>query len=147
MKKLENILLKGCGFTILILTLFYSFAAIGNPSKQNIGFATFAVILAFGILISFTTLLLDIKSISLGLRLLMHYASTLIAFCIVFITTGNLLLNTPAKIFSAVIIFSFLYAIIFLSVYFIKRIVNKLDRKLDEKSKKASTYKSIYTKK
>lgn len=151
MKRFENILLKGCGFAILILTLFYIFALINDFNTATIEFSTFALILAFGMIISLTTMLLGLKKLSLPLRILIHYASLMLAFCLVFMASGNISADSPAKIFSAIIIFTFLYALLFGVVYFIKKAVNTVDSKVNKRTKKntekKSEYKSLYSSK
>ncbi|MBQ8321033.1 MAG: DUF3021 family protein [Clostridia bacterium] len=151
MKRFENILLKGCGFAVLILTLFYIFALTSNYNNATIEFSTFALILAFGMLISFTTMLLGLKKLALPLRIAIHYTSLMVAFCIIFMASGNISADSPAKIFSAVVIFTFLYAMLFGAVYFIKKLVNAVDNKVDKRSKKntekKSEYKSLYSSK
>ena len=149
MKKIESILLRGCGLTILILTLFYAFASFGNLANQGIGFDVFALIFIFGQIISFTTEVLTLPRPTFALRLLIHYASLLVAFCAIFIATGNIKASTPANIFSAVIVFSFLYAFFFGIVCLIKKLVGSLDKKVDSRKRivkdENKPYKSIYS--
>ena len=152
MKKLENILLKASGFTILILMLFYMFALSGNLTPATIAFPTFLLIFFFGVIISVATMILGLKQLKLPIRLLIHYTTLLVAFCSIFIASGNIQADSAAKIFSAVVIFTVLYALFFATVYLIKRTVNLIDKKIDEKQNKGaksaakkSGYKSIYS--
>ena len=149
MKKIESILLRGCGLTILILTLFYAFASYGKLANQGIGFDVFALILIFGQIISFTTEILSMPRPAFAVRLIIHYASLLVAFCAVFIATGNIKADTPANIFSAVIIFTFLYAFFFGIVCLIRKLVRSLDKRVDGRKKSVKDekkpYKSIYS--
>ena len=149
MKKIESILLRGCGLTILILTLFYAFASYGKLANQGISFDVFALILIFGQIISFTTEILSMPRPVFAVRLIIHYASLLIAFCAVFIATGNIKADTPANIFSAVIIFTFLYAFFFGIVCLIRKLVRSLDKRVDGRKKSVKDekkpYKSIYS--
>lgn len=151
MKKLENILLKGCGYTILILVLFYLFAAFNNFSAATIEFSTFALIFAFGMIISLATMILGLERPALPIRILIHYASMMLAFSAIFMASGHVNVSTPANIFTAVIIFTFFYILLFAVVYLIKRCVNSIDKKInmgakDEKQKKKE-YKSLYSSK
>ncbi len=145
MKKLENLLLKACGYTVLILTLLYSFASAENFNESKVGFSTFALILLFGILISLATLVLGMKKPKLPLRILIHYGTLLLAFFVIFMTNGRISVDSPAKTFSTIIIFTLLYALLFGTVYLIRRLVKSADRKLDKKQSKKSEYKSIYS--
>ena len=87
MNKIENTLLKACGYTVLILFLFYLFCAITNVQGQAIAFPTFLIILGFSLLIALAGLILSIKSIKYVFRVLIHYATLLLAFVSVFMTT------------------------------------------------------------
>ena len=154
MKKIETILLRGCGFTILILTLFYLFAVATSFVDPEIGFPTFLLILTFGFIISLSTLIFEIKAMKLPFKILIHYATLLVAFSAVFVYSGNLATGGDAAIFTAVAIFTFLYALIFAISYFAARVVRVADKTLDsgnkaQKSKDAkkessSTYQPRY---
>ena len=152
MKKLEGILLKGCGFSILILLMFYLFAVSTNYRTTAIDFPTFSIILGFGFLISLATLILGIKSISAFVRILIHYATLLVSFFVIFALSGNIDLSSSAKVFAAISLFTAVYAIISLMAYALKRIVNLMDKSINRKNKayskaeeKKSTYKSLYS--
>lgn len=150
MKKIESILLRGCGLTILILTLFYAFASFGNLANQAIGFDIFALIFIFGQIISLTTEILFLPRLKFAIRLLIHYISLMVAFCAIFIATGNIKADTPANIFSAVIVFTFLYAFFFGVVCLIKKLVISLDKQIDSRKtandkNDKKPYKSIYS--
>ena len=155
MKRLENLLLKGCGFTIAILTLFYLFPALSKAANESISFSTFALIFGFGMLISVATMIFEIKSINSAIRILIHYLALMVAFCVVFISTGNISADTPAKVFTAVIIFTVFYAFFFGLTVATKKLVKLIDEKADkhitQKSKAKSKaenkkpYKSLYS--
>lgn len=134
MKKIEKLLLRGCGFTIAILMLFYIFANVNNRNNANIAFSTFLLILGFGLLISVATLIFEIKSLKLPFRIIIHYVVLLLSFCVVFISTGNIALDSSAKVFSAVIIFTVFYTLFFLVSWGVKKIVTLIDGKLDKHS-------------
>ena len=153
MKKIENLLLKAAGYTVLIICLFYLFAATGDFTEAAITFPTFAVILIFGLLISFTELVFLIDRLKTVLKFLIHYSVLLIAFTVIFIITGNLSSGGAGVVFSALIIFTFLYALIFTLVYFIRKFIRYADRKVDTRLAKKkqpiakkSEYKSLYGK-
>ena len=154
MKKIESILLRATGFTVAILFLFYLFAIATSFIDPLISFPTFMLILAFGFIISLSTLIFEIKSLKPIFRILIHYAVLLIAFCAVFVNSGNLSAGGDAAIFTAIAIFTVLYAVIFALTYLVLRSVKAADTKLDaklesEKSKdnkkeKTSTYEPRY---
>ena len=156
MKKIEGILLRGCGFAVAILALFYLFAVATSFVDPAISFPTFVLILAFGFIISLSTLIFEIKALKLPFKVLLHYAVLLVAFCAVFVHSGNLSSRGEAAIFAAVAIFTVLYAVIFAASYLIIRSVKaadkaieaktQRDKKKDEKSdkEKPSTYQPRY---
>ena len=152
MKKLENILLRGTAYSVLILIIFYLFAIVGQLTEPAITFPTFVLIVAFGLIISASELVFSIKSLKTPLRVLIHYAALLAAFCAIFVFSGNLSADGPAAIFSAVVIFTFLYALVFVIVYFSRRAIRLADKKIGkqvEKSRandKKPEYKSLYGK-
>ena len=152
MKKIESILLRGCGFTILILTLFYLFGVATSFVDPAIAFPTFLLILMFGFIISLSNMIFEVKALKLPFKILIHYAVLLVAFCAVFVYSGNLSAGGDAAIFTAVAIFTFLYALVFAISYFAARIVRAADKTLDSGNKpqknkdaeKPSTYQPRY---
>ena len=151
MKIIENLLLKTCGYAVIILTSFYLFATLSEYADAYIGFPTFLVILAFGLLISAAGMIFKIEKIHMALRVLIHYASLLAAFCVIFISLGNLSAGSAGAVFSAVIIFTLFYGAIFAVVYFLRLLIKKSDSSLNQKISKKSTepsakkeYKPLY---
>ncbi len=150
MKKLESVLLKACGYTVLIMAVFYAFMSLNDESSLSL--PTFVLISVFGILVSVTTMILGLKKPALPIRILLHYASLLLVFYVVFIAIGKRAASTPAQIFSAVIIFTVVYIFMFIAVYFIRLLIGKIDKRLDKKSARKhsskqdtkSEYKPIY---
>lgn len=150
MKKLQSTLLAGSAYTVFILVIFYFFAIIGQLTLPAITFPTFLVILVFGMVISFSENIFYIKALKFPFKVMIHYALLLIAFCSIFIFSGNLKSEGPGAIFVAVVIFSFLYAIMFISVHFIRKWIGKVDRKIENFNQKKANkdkkpeYKSLY---
>lgn len=152
MKKIEKTLLKGTAYSVLITVLFYLFAIIGQLSAPAITFPTFTLIVVFGCIISASELVFQIRNLKMSLKALIHYAVLLVAFCAIFVFSGNLSTEGPAAIFSAVIIFTFLYILILLIAYFVRKGVYYADKKIDKRTniasakKKKTEYKSLYGK-
>lgn len=151
MKRIETIFLRACGYCVLILSLFYAFGAINEYSKPYIDFKTFLVILLFGVIVSVGGFILTLEKLKMPLRILIHYITLFVAFYAIFIVSGNLGAGGSSAIFSAVIIFTFLYIVIFTMVYFIRKGVKKADsianKKLPKKNESEKTkpkYKSLY---
>jgi len=151
MKRIENILLKACGYTVFFLLLFYVFGAVSKYTDQYIDIKTFLIILLFGFIISVAGFILTIEKIKIPLRILIHYVALFIAFYAVFIISGNLKTGGASVVFSAIVIFTFLYAIVFAAVFFVRKAVKKADAAINKKiAKNAQTdlpkakYKSLY---
>ena len=153
MKKIQKMLLTGCGYTVLILALFYIFAGISKFTSQSIAPGQFALIALFGFIISLAEFAYDILSIKKIYKSILHYVVLLIAFCAIFIFAGNIKAQNPSVIFVAIVIYSVLYFAILAIASFAKKTVNKADKALDARlvkkntkpSKPAkSTYKPLY---
>lgn len=154
MKKIEGILLRACGFTVLILVLFYLFAVATSFVDPAIGFPTFLLILTFGFIISLSSLIFEIKTLKTPIKVAIHYVALLVAFCAVFIYSGKLTAGGDAAIFTAVAIFTALYAVIFAIAFSVMRTVRIADNKFEAKAKsgekkeikkeKTSTYQPRY---
>lgn len=135
MKKIENLLLKACGYTLLILVLFYVVAMIGKLSAAAIDFPTFALIFVFGVIISAANLVLYTK-LKTVFKVLIHYAVLLISFSIIFILAGKLNTGGSSVIFTAIVVFTFLYGVIFAIAYFVRRAVISADKSLNKLNEK-----------
>ena len=144
MRRIEKTLLTGCGYTILILTLFYAFASISKLTSPAITFTRYLAILFFGFLISFTELAYNALAMKKWLRSLIRYGVLLLAFCVVFVITGNIKSGKAPAIFAAVIIFTLFYFSILGLTSLIKKTVKLSDDKIDRLPKKAAKPKQEY---
>lgn len=154
MKKIEETILKACGFSVLILLLFFAFATSTNYPTAVINFSTFAVIVGFGFVISLASLVLQIQKVNLVIRFLIHYATLLIAFCAIFLSIGNIGTGSSSKVFVAIVLFTIFYFILLGISYLFKRISNFLDKRINSKygtktkaEAKKEAYKSLYSNK
>ena len=136
MKRIESILLAGCAYTVAIVALFFCFAAISSFTEARIGFGQFFTILLFGQIISVAGYILKNAKWNLFLRYALHYSVLFLAFIIIFVINGNVNSSGAAAIFSAIMIFTFFYAIILLLAFAIKKSVLSVEKKLPQKSPK-----------
>ena len=149
MEKIKSIILNSTAYTVVILLLFYIYALIGNLTHPAITFGTFLIILLFGFVISLANMIFKIEKLHYALRLLIHYTALLITFIVVFIIAGKLSLSGLASVFSAIVIFTFLYAVIYAISYGVKSAMSSVD-KSKKSSKRApevnkkSVYKPLY---
>ena len=152
MRRINKIFLTGCGYAILILTLFYGFAAISELISPAIAPQQFSLILTFGLLIALAEFMYEQLKLKTVFKCLIHYCVLLVAFCFIFILSGNISDKGSSAVFVAIILYSILYFIIWTIVHFARKAINKLDDKLDSRTKKATEtkqakqpYKSLYS--
>ena len=151
MRRINKLFLTGCGYTVLILTLFYAFAAISKFTSQAIIPGQFALILSFGFIISFAEFMYEELRLKKIYRCLLHYFVLLVAFCFIFIISGKISAQRPSAIFIAVFLYTFMYFTIWAIVHYVRKAINLADKKLDSRVKndnnaeKQETYKSLYS--
>ncbi len=133
MRRFERMLLCGTGYTVLILTLFYIFAAIARFEEMSIGVGRFFIILAFGMLIALAELIYGLLTLKRVFKCLIHYSLLLLAFIIVFMLGEFITVNGPASVFVGITVFTLFYLLIFGIVYLVRRTVGAADNKLDKK--------------
>ena len=138
--------------SVMILITFYLFALATGFTTPMIDFTKFAVILLFGLLISCVNLVLSYEKLRLPIRIAAHYAILLVAFSVIFIVGGNLGGGNMGAIAAAVIVFTFLYAVIFPISYVLVKGVREADKRVGDRLSKSGTkkenkkpeYKSLY---
>lgn len=152
MRRIHKIFLTGCGYAVLILTMFYAFAAISKFVSTAIAPAQFVLILTFGLIIAFAEFMYEQLKLKKILKCLIHYCVLLAAFCFIFIMSGNISTKRPSAVFVAIILFTFSYFAIFAIVNFARKAINALDDKLEAKNQKSGEstqkkkgYKSLYS--
>ena len=155
MRRIYKIFLTGCGYTVLILSLFYLFAAVSGFVSQAIAPGQFALILTFGFIISLAEFMYEELKLKKIFKCLIHYAVLLTAFCLIFIVSGNISSQRPSAIFVSIIIYTLLYFMVWVIVRYVRKAINHADDKLDARSSgKESksknkpgkgTYKSLYS--
>lgn len=149
MKKIEKTLLAGAAYTVGIIALFYLFAAITEFVSPAITTGQFFLILLFGMMISFTGFLCNLIKVNPIFRCLIHYAVLLVAFCFIFVISGNITSGRASAVFVAIVLFTIFYFFGCFVVMLIRKSVNSLDAKLDsgksaEKKETKRPYKPIY---
>ena len=151
MRRINKLFLTGCGYTVLILTMFYTFAAVSKFISQSIAPKQFTLILFFGFAISAAEFMYEQLKLKKVYKCLVHYCVLLLAFCFIFIVAGNISSQRPAAVFVAIILYTVLYFTIWSIVHFVRKAINKADDALDKKTKnnanepKKGTYKSLYS--
>ena len=149
MRRLNKLFLSGCGYTVLMLILFYLFAAVSNFTSTAIAPGQFILILTFGMIISTAELIYDCTRLKKVHKLLIHYFVLLVTFCVIFIASGNIAAQRPSAVFVAIILFTILYFAFTVLVHYARKAIKKADDKLDMKSSnkkisKKESYKPLY---
>ena len=152
MRKIEKLFLTGCGYSVLILSLFYIFAAITEFVNPAIKPGQFVLILLFGMIISLAELLYDILKVKKVFKCLIHYAVLFVAFFMIFVISGNIISTKAAGVFIAVVVYTFFYFFIWLITNLVRRTIGIADNKLESKFRKITNekkpqkneYKSLY---
>ena len=136
MKRIERLFFEASAYCSLIVFFFLLFTAGEGDSFGGMKLGTFALIFAFGILISLAGAILRIKSIKTVYRISLHYFTLFVTFCVVFMISGNLFITNPASVFSAIAIFTFLYAIVFGACILFKHAFSTLEKPVEKAVKK-----------
>ena len=154
MRRINKLFLTGCGYAILILTMFYIFAAVSQFVSQAIAPGQFALILVFGFIISLAELMYEELKLKKALKCIIHYCVLLVAFCLIFIISGNISAQRPSAVFGSVVIYTVLYFTVFAIVHLVRSAINKADDNLERRhaahekksqKNKKGTYKSLYS--
>ena len=146
MKKAEKFLLHTSAYTVLFCALFLIFMAISGFSDASLDIGRFFLILLFSFFISIAGIILGLKSWHPALRIAIHFTVLLSAFTVVFVFSGNIKGSGAGAIFSSIIVFSFLYLVVSLIVYSVKKSVSAIDKKLEKRTSKHSAKKpAAYT--
>ena len=149
MRRIHKLFLVGCGYAVLILSLFYTFAAISNFGSQAIAPGQFALIVVSGLVIALAEFIYEQLKIKKSLKCVIHYIVLMIAFCLIFIISGKISAQKPAAVFISIILYTLLYFIIWTIVHFARRAIDRMDDKLEAKTKAKNEkvkkgYKSLY---
>ena len=144
---IRKILVSSCVNCTVISAIFYFIAAIVNEveslfSETAVTFRQFLLILLFSVLVALANRLLSVTRLHVALRILIHYATLLAAFLVVFIRAGKLKINGPAAFFLSIMIFTVLYVAFFLISYFTLRFLGALPSRKEPEEKPA--YKSRF---
>lgn len=150
MRRIHKIFLSGCGYAILILTLFYAFAAMFKFIPPEVAPKQFLLILLFGLVISLAEFMYEQFKIKTLFKCLIHYGVLFIAFCVIFVILGKISTQKSSVIFIALIIYTFLYFLIWTIVHFTRKLIDHFDNQLTKKTKAAKKpvkkgYKSLYS--
>ena len=125
MRRVFRLIETGALYTVLITSLFMLFSALSGLSSPAITAGRFFIILGFGMLLSVTGLLFEVKNFPYFVKLILHYAVALVAFILLFVVIGNLAARGVATVFAVSVFFTALYFLVFFLVRLVSRLLEK----------------------
>ncbi len=128
MRVFKKFVLNACLYSVLILTLFYIFAAISEMSDSVIGIGKYFTIIGFGAVISASILIFETK-LKTVLKYIINYGVLLCAFCVIFLSSASGSGNAAARTFAAVVLFTIFYSLVLLFRYLFRVIWAKKAKK------------------
>ena len=145
MKLFSKFVYHASAYTVLITMLFFAFAKIsGLETSPSVTFGRYALIFAFGLVLSAAEYIFSIDKLNRSLKYALHYVTLAIAFFLVLLTVrsseDSFAFNT-ATIFASLIIFSVVYFVM-LGLYLLFKSAFKSNKSAKEtkspkKNKKA----------
>ena len=138
MNKVEKLILRACGYTVLLQFGFYIFSSIANTSSAYLPRRSFFLILIFGALISLSELLFEVLKFRWWLKVGIHYLSLLAIFLIVFVAPAKSAL-ADAGIVVCIVCYTLIYTVIFGMIYLLRRVIKSADFIRPEKANKNKT--------
>ena len=113
MKLFSKFAYHASAYTVLITMLFFAFAKIsGLETSPSVTFGRYALIFAFGLVLSAAEYIFSIDKLNRSLKYALHYVTLAIAFFFVFLTvrsSEDSFAFNAATIFASLIIFSVVY--------------------------------------
>lgn len=147
MNKIEKLILRGAGFSILFMLLYFvigtvAISAMGLEASLlgDINIGKFFLILLFGYTLAMANFVFEGRKIRLWIKRLCVYLISALAFFFIFVL-GTPVGDGAAKIFVALVVFTVIYVISLLVACLIKRTV------IEGKAKKRPTAKNEVEKK
>ena len=130
MKKIRELLLNACAYTVLILTLFFVFLSLDGSSHYTMDLVSFFSVFIMSCAISASSLIFLIKGLKQVYRIIIHAFALLVSILVMLGFTGYLASKSPADYFVIILTYAFIYAAISVCSYFIKKGSRKLDSRV-----------------
>ena len=121
MKTLKNILLSGCTYAVVIISLFFAFAAISDFTEAKLSAGRFFLMLFFGHVVACAGYILRTASWHAVIRYPLHYVTLFLAFYIIFILALSTEKRNGAAMLIAVVIYTFFYILIMILEFLLKK--------------------------
>ena len=113
MKFISKFLYHASAYTVIITMLFFAFAKIsGLEETPSVTFGRYALIFAFGLVISASEYIFGVNSLPKAAKYVIHYLVLGVAFFFVFLSvrsSADAFVFKPATVFASLIIFTIVY--------------------------------------
>ena len=124
MKRMLQILTRGCVYTVVITFLICLFG-LGIEGTPSIPVGQFLLLTILGMILSFAQDVFLLQNIKLIYRFFIHYGIILVLFELLFVLTGKITTGGPVGIFVSATVLTILYAIVSVSAYFLYQAIRK----------------------
>ncbi len=142
MKTTKNILLAGCAYAVVIISIFFAFAAISDFTEAKLNAGRFFLMLFFGQVVACAGYILRTANWHAAIRYPLHYITLFLAFYIIFILALNSEKRNGAAMLIAVVIYTFFYILIMLLEFLLKKIFALIEKGVSSPQKEDNTSKS-----
>ena len=148
MKYFSRFLYHATAYTVTVTMLFFAFAKLmGVESTPSVTFGRYALIFAFGLVLSASEYIFSIDKLSRVLKYILHYAVLAIAFFFVFLTVrkdSDTFIFNASVIFASLIVFTAFYLLGLGLILLFKGIIT--ERNDEQKTKSKTKHKSKMSK-
>ena len=144
MKRLSEILSRGCVYTV-VLTFLICLFGLGIEGTPSLPVGQFLVLTAIGMILSLAQNIFLLQTIRLIYRFLIHYGVLLVLFEVLFVFTGKITTGGPTGIFVSATVLTILYVLVATAVYFIlKAIAKRSQSSAPKKAEPQKAQKDVY---
>ena len=149
MKFYEKLLYHAAAYSVAVTLLFFAFASMMRVSDLSLSFGRFALIVAFGLVMSTAEFVFSVKRIARWGQYIIHYLVLALAFFAIFLSvrkSDGAFEFTAATVFAAIVIFTVFYFIgVGIVFAFRKALAASGDKSKAETSKQKSKQPQDYT--
>ncbi|MBQ2876643.1 MAG: DUF3021 family protein [Clostridia bacterium] len=129
MKKIKDLLLLACAYTVLISTLFFLFVSVDTAVAFKMTFSSFSIIFGMSCLIAAAKLIFEIESFPYYVRLIIHFITLLALMLVLLWFTGYLIKKKATDYFIIIAAYTFIYAVISLISFGIRKLIASISKK------------------
>ena len=110
MKKIKDLLLLACAYTVLIAMLFFLFVSVDTVVEFKMTLSSFSIIFGMSCLIAAAKLIFELESFPYYVRLIIHFVALLGLMLVLLWFTGYLVKKKATDYFIIIAAYTFIYA-------------------------------------